>query len=123
LVEVFGPDASQDRAEDLLLRDAGPRRDIGEEGRLDVVAPRIARPAAGEQPALPLADLDEVQALLVGGLVNVSSHLALVGLGRAHPEGLDPLDDPLQLLVIDGLHQDDPGTRRTFLTLVAKSRG
>ena len=64
LVEVLDLDDREHRAEDLLLRDARRRLDVGDDRRLDEVALRGPGLAAGDEAAFLLADPDVVEDLL-----------------------------------------------------------
>ena len=79
-----------DRAEDLLLEDAGVGRDVGEHRRGDVVAGReaVGAAAAGDEAALGLADLDVAHDLVVVLGVHEGADLGLRVVRVAHDDAL-----------------------------------
>ncbi len=72
VVEVLRLDDGEDGAEDLFERDAGGGSDVGDDGGRDVKAAFgiFDCVAAGEDTAFGLADVDVVEDLVVGGLVD-----------------------------------------------------
>ncbi len=98
-----------DRAEDLLLEDAGVGGDVGEHGRGDEVAgvEALGPAAAGDEAALGLADLDVAHHLVVVLGVHERADLGrrVVRVADDHARGLRGV--ALDELVVDvALHED-----------------
>ena len=78
VVEVLRLDHGQHRSEDLFLREACHRVDIGDHGGLDEVAVARRALAAGDQAAFLLADLDVIEDRLHGAFVDHRAHARVV---------------------------------------------
>ena len=103
MLEVARLGDREHRAEDLFLEDARAAIDVGDHGRLDVVAVARRRPAAREQPPFVLPGLDVVEDRLLRALADHRSHVVAGLVGLAHPDRLDPFRHLGDELVVDRL--------------------
>src|SRR5438067_3407850 len=119
VVEVTRADDREHRPEDLLLRDACARADVVEDRRLDVIA-AFTRTTAEHERALRAADVDVLDDLAEGRVVDQRTEVG-AALGRiAEPQPAQTLDDAGDELVMDGVDDDRARARRALLPLVAE---
>src|SRR5207237_8927304 len=119
VVEVTRADDREHRPEDLLLRDARAWADVVEDRRLDVIA-AFTRTTAEHERALRAADVDVLDDLAEGRVVDQRTEVG-GALGRiAEPQPPRTRDDAGDELVMDGVDDDRARARRALLPLVAE---
>src|SRR5881394_1782754 len=119
VVEVARADDREHRPEDLLLRDARAWADVVEDRRLDVIA-AFARTTPEHERALRSADVDVLDDLAEGRLVDQRAEVGVALGWVAEPQPTRTLDDAREELVVDGVDDDRARARRALLTLVAE---
>src|SRR5579859_2220066 len=122
VIEISGFDDGQHGPKDFLLGDASVRVHIGENGWLNEVA-RTAMFAANSQAALVFADLDILKNFLHCILINNRTHIGGWLRDITHCQAFRLLDDLLQDLIVDLIHDNSARAGGTLLALEAEGRG
>ena len=122
LIEIFGFGNRQHRAENLFLKNLRAWRDVGDDRGRDEVSFSVLSAAAGDQPALALADLDVVQDRTPCAVADHGAHIVRRIVRGAHLDARDPGLELFQELVVNLLVHDRARARRAFLPLIAERR-
>src|SRR5579885_1293060 len=119
LIEILRFRDRQHGPKDFFLKNAGARRDIGNDGRLDEVAVAFNRSAATHQPAFGPAYLDVVENRTLRAFIDHRAHVAAGIVRRPHHDLRHALLQLFEKLVVNRLIHDRARAGRAFLPLIA----